>query len=516
MVELQRRKGLLYRFLDAVERGGNRLPDPVTIFVILTLFVMVLSAICAHFGLSVTYEGVDRASNNEIKMLTVKAVSLLTADGLRGFYTSMVKNFTGYAPLGTVLVALIGVGLADGSGLLSALIRKMVLSTPKRLVTLIMVFAGVMSNIASDAGYVVLVPLGAIVFMNFGRHPLAGMAAAFAGVSGGFSANLLIGTIDPLLGGISTEAARLLSPDYVVHATANWYFMIASTLLITLIGTFITEKIVEPRLGEYKGDSVDISAAITESEKKGLRYAGITMLVFIALTLLATVPSWGLLRDPKTGDLLRSPFMTGLVSFIMFFFLVPGLAYGIGSGSICSDKQAVAMIGKSMSTMGGYLVLAFAAAQFLYVFNVSKLGTILAVEGAIFLKAINFTGTPLVIAFILISAFINLFMGSASAKWSIMAPVFVPMFMGIGFSPEFTQCIYRIGDSSTNIITPLMTYFAFIVACVQKYDKDAGIGTLISMMLPYSVCFLIAWSTLMAVWFGFDLPLGPGVGIFLK
>lgn len=485
----------------------------MTIFVILLGVVAVVSAICAALGVTVTYEGVVKG---QIQEVTVAAVSLLDGDGIRHFFSTMVTNFTGFAPLGTVLVGLIGVGLADGAGLLSAVVKKMVISTPKRLITAVVVFAGIMSNIASDAGYVVLIPLGAIVFLNFGRHPLAGMAAAFAGVSGGFSANLLIGTIDPLLGGISTEAARILNPDYYVDPTANWFFMIASTVLITLIGTFITERVIIPRLGEYKGEAPDTKAELSAEERRGLRSATITALVFVAITAVTIVPEWGVLRDPETHSLLKSPFMTGLVPFIMMFFLFPGLAYGISSGSIKNDKQVVDLVSKSMATMSGYLVLAFAAAQFVSAFNYTKLGTILAVEGAELLKAINFTGIPLVLAFIVLSALINLFMGSASAKWAIMAPVFVPMFMRIGLAPEFTQCIYRIGDSTTNLITPLMSYFAFIVACMQKYEKNSGMGTLIATMLPYSMSFLIFWSALMALWFGLDLPLGPGVSIFMK
>lgn len=509
------RKGLFARFLDMIEVVGNKLPHPVTIFVLFSIAVAIISHIAAAAGVSVEFNMVDRTTN-EVKLTTVQAISLLNADGIRYMFSKAVANFTGFAPLGTVLVAMLGVGVAEGTGLIQALLRKLVLSTPKRLITAVVVFAGVMSNIASDAGYVVLVPLGAIVFLSFGRHPLAGLAAAFAGVSGGFSANLLIGTVDPLLGGISTEAAKLVSPGYAVAPTANWYFMIASTFLITILGTWITEKIVEPRLGEYKGnEKVDLHD-LTAAEKKGLRAAFISILLFTVLIALLVVPANGILRDPQKGTIMgHSPFMDGLVPIIMLFFLVPGAAYGIFAGTIKNDKDVANAMGKAMASMGGYLVLAFAAAQFVAYFAYTNLGTILAVKGAAFLKATGMTGFPLIIGFILVSAFINLFIGSASAKWAIMAPVFVPMLMQLGYSPEFTQVAYRIGDSSTNIISPLMSYFAVIIAFAQKYDKETGIGTLISTMLPYSIIFLVGWTILLVIWSFFGLPIGPGAGMYL-
>lgn len=509
------KKGLFAKFLDMVEVVGNKLPHPVTLFVLFSMIVAIVSAVAAKAGLSVTFTGFDRTAG-EIKEMTVSAVSLLNADGIRYMFSKAVANFTGFAPLGTVLVAMLGVGVAEGTGLIQALLRKLVLSTPRRLITAVVVFAGVMSNVASDAGYVVLVPLGAIVFLSFGRHPLAGLAAAFAGVSGGFSANLLIGTVDPLLGGISTEAAKMLDPGYLVSPAANLYFMMVSTFLITILGTVITEKIVEPRLGAYKGtekvDLHDLSAA----EKKGLSAALIAFLLFIVAIVVMVVPASGILRNPADGTIMgHSPFMDGLVPIIMLFFLIPGIAYGMFAGTIKNDKDVASAMGKAMATMGGYLVLAFAAAQFVAYFSYTNLGTILAVKGADFLQKTGMTGFPLIIGFILVSAFINLFIGSASAKWAIMAPVFVPMLMRLGYSPEFTQVAYRIGDSTTNIISPLMSYFAVIIAFAQKYDKETGIGTLISTMVPYSIVFLIGWTILLVAWSLLGLPLGPGAGMYL-
>ncbi|EHM09218.1 putative p-aminobenzoyl-glutamate transporter [Thermanaerovibrio velox DSM 12556] len=510
----KQRKGFFNRFLDVVEKGGNKLPHPATLFLILAVLVVVISGIAASSGVQVTYE---RVSEGKAEQVTVAAVSLMSKEGLRQIFSEAVSNFTGFAPLGTVLVAMLGVAVAEGTGLIQACLKKLVLSTPKKLITFVVVFAGVMSNIASDAGYVVLVPLGAIVFLGFKRHPLAGLAAAFAGVSGGFSANLLVGTIDPLLSGISQEAARIFQPGYVVNPTDNYYFMAVSTIVISIIGTWITEKVVEPRLGTYHGDHHDDHdlSSFTEEERRGLRMAGLSLILFTALILALVLPSNGVLRDDQGKILGHTPFMMALVPIIAMGFLIPGVVYGICTGKVKNDKQVASLMGKGMSSMGSYIVLAFFAAQFVSYFKWSNLGIILAVKGANFLKATGMTGIALMIGFILVAAFINLFIGSASAKWAIMAPVFVPMFMGLGYTPAFTQLVYRIGDSCTNIITPLMSYFAVIVAFAQKYRKDIGMGTLISIMLPYSLAFLVGWSLLMIVWFFLGLPIGPGALIRL-
>ncbi|MGL5125729.1 MAG: AbgT family transporter [Fusobacteriaceae bacterium] len=500
----QKKSGFFNKFLNFVEVGGNKLPHPVTLFAIFSLVIIALSGIFSLIGSTVTY---TRAGQE----VTISAKSLMNAEGIRYMINSMVKNFTSFAPLGTVLVALLGVGVCEGTGLMSAVIRKVVLATPRKSITAMVVFAGIMSNVASDAGYVVLTPLGAIIFLSFGRHPLAGIAAAFAGVSGGFSANLLVGTIDPLLSGLSTEAAKLLNPDYVVSPTSNWYFLAISTFVITILGTLVTEKIVEPRLGKYTG-SVEVDFDdLKENEKKGLRWAGISFAIFIGIMLFMTLPTNGILRE--NGSLI--PWTNkGLVPTLMFFFLIPGVAYGMGAKTIKSDKDVANLMGDAMSSMGGYLALAFAASQFIAYFSYTNLGTILAVRGADGLQSIGLTGFPLIIAFIILTGFINLFMGSASAKWAIMAPVFIPMLMRLGLSPEFTQVAYRIGDSTTNIISPLMSYFAVIVAFAQKYDKKTGMGTLISTMLPYSLIFMLGWTVLLLGWYFLGLPLGPGAGLF--
>ncbi len=504
--------------LDRVEKIGNALPHPATIFLILSVVIVVLSAILSAAGVSVTYEGINRTTN-VVEEMTVTVNSLLSKEGVQYLFKSAVTNFTGFAPLGTVLVALLGVGLAEGTGLIGALLKKLVMSTPKRLITVVVVLAGVLSSIASDAGYVVLIPLGAIIFLSMGRHPIAGLAAAFAGVSGGFSANVMVGPTDSLLGGLTTEGAKLVDPNYVVGMEANWWFLIASTVLITIIGTIVTEKIVEPRLGKYTGDATvdENMMTVSKEEKRGLRFAGIATLITIIGLIALVAPANGLLRGEAAGmqGILKSPFMDSMVLIIALVFAISGIAYGFGAQVVKNDKDVMNLMGKSMASMGGYIVLVFFAAQFVAYFSYTNIGTIIAVQGADLLKAIGLQGIPLVILFILVVAFINIFMGSASAKWAILAPVFVPMLMEVGFTPEFTQMAYRIGDSTTNLISPLMSYFALIVTFAAKYDKKSGIGTLISTMVPYSIALLIGWTILLIIWFVCNLPLGPGISIFL-
>lgn len=494
------------RLLAAIERAGNALPHPATLFATLAVCVVLASAIAAQFQLSVVHPGTGK---------TVEVVNLLSLSGLHRMLTSLVANFTGFAPLGTVLVALLGIGVAEGSGLIAAALRLVVLAAPRRLLTFAVVFAGVLSNAASEIGYVLLVPLAAAIFQAAGRHPVAGLAAAFAGVSGGYSANLLLGTIDPLLAGLSQEAAHIVDPGYLVNPACNYYFMAVSTLLVTALGTVVTELIVAPRLGPWKGDGAGAGLdPLTSAERRGLKFAAVAAALFAAWILLGSVPPDGFLRDPKTGSLLHSPLLSGVVALVFTGGLITGLAYGIGAGTVRSDADVIKGMGKAMSTLGSYLVLVFFAAQFVALFNWTNLGLILAVTGADLLRASGLGGIPLMLAFILLSALVNLFMGSASAKWAIMAPVFVPMFMLVGYSPELTQAAFRVGDSVTNVIAPMMSYFALIVAFVQRYHPAAGIGTVIATMLPYTAVFLPAWSALLAGWLAAGLPLGPGAPLF--
>ena len=508
MAEVQRQTALS-RFLGIIERGGNALPHPATLFALMALAVIVISAIAAQFDLSVVHPGTKE---------TVEPVSLLSIPGLHRIMTGLVTNFTGFAPLGTVLVAMLGIAVAEGSGLIGAGLKLVVLSAPPRLLTLAVVFAGVMSNMGGEVGYVLLIPLAAMMFHAVGRHPIAGLAAAFAGVSGGYSANLFLGTIDPLLAGLSEEAARIISPAYEVNPSANWYFMVVSTFLISGLGTVVTEKVVEPRLGAYVGPGhTDANTTtLAGAERRGLWYAAAAAVAVIALLLWGTVPETGFLRDPQTGGLLRSPFMSGIVALIFFAGLVLGLAYGVGAGTVRNDSDVVKAMGKAMETLGVYLVLVFFAAQFVAFFNWTNLGLIFAIKGAAALQASGLGTIPLIVAFVFVSATINLFMGSASAKWAIMAPVFVPMFMLLGYTPEFTLAAYRIGDSTTNVISPMMTYFALIIAFMQRYQGSAGLGTLVATMLPYSVTFIVGWTLMLVVWILADLPVGPGANLYLN
>ena len=515
------RRNAFLRFLDGVEWLGNLLPHPVTLFAILAVGIVVLSGLFGWMGLAVEDPRPADASGVADDGM-IRAVSLLNADGLRRIFTGMVDNFTGFAPLGVVLVAMLGVGVAERSGLLSAAVRAMVMGAPKHLVTVAIVFAGVISNTASEVGYVVLVPLAAAIFYALGRHPLAGMAAAFAGVSGGYSANLLVGTIDPLLAGITKEAAQLIDPEYTVVATANWYFMVASTFLVTIVGSLVSIFVVEPRLGRYDGANADESILdgammkpLAREERKGLVWAGLALVGVLAVMALTLGPDWGVLRNPETGDRFDSPFFDGFVVWILIFFVVLGYAYGRAAGTMKTDRDIIDAMAHALSTLGLYIVLVFFAAQFVAFFGWTNLGAITAVSGANFLQDTGLTGPALFFLFILMCAVINLSLGSASAQWAVTAPIFVPMLMLIGYSPEAIQAAYRIGDSTTNIITPMMSYFGLILAWAVRYDKNLGVGTMIALMLPYSMAFIVIWSTFFYVWtFMLGLPVGPGSPTF--
>ena len=506
---------LYNRMLNGIERVGNSLPNPIALFAIFALAIVVISAICAAVGVSATGMLI---SGGELKETTVTVVSLLTKDGLEYMFTKAVNNFTTYAPLGMVLVAMLGVGVAEQSGMIHALLKRAVLVTPAKLLSPMMVFLGVMSNVASDAGYVILIPLGAMVFRACGRHPIAGLAAAFAGVSGGFSANLVIGTLDPLLAGITQAAVSIIDPNYTVQVMGNYYFMCASTIVITILGTIVTDFVVEPRLeafgGELLAEEDDSLKTVTDAERKGLRAAGIAALVFVAVIIAALVPKDSFFRNAEGAILGNTPFVNSIVVLIALLFFIPGAAYGLAAGTFKNTNDVCNSMSKAMAGMGSFLALAFVSSQFINYFSYTKLGTIIALAGAEFFKSINIGLIPLMVIFVLFSAFMNLFMGSASAKWNILAPVFVPMFMLLGYSPELCQLAYRIGDSCTNIITPMMTYYAVIIIFAQRYDKKAGIGTITATMLPYSICFIVCWTLFMIIWLTLGMPIGIETSLF--
>ena len=494
------------KVLSAIERSGNKLPHPTLLFIYLCGIVIFTSWVCSLLGVSVEHP---------ISLETITAKSLLSVEGLHFFLTNAIQNFTGFAPVGSVLVAVMGIGVAEHSGLINTLLKATILKAPKKLTTFFIVTTAVLSSLAADTGYVIIIPLAGIIFHSLGRNPLAGIVAAFAGVSGGFSANLLIGPLDVILGGISTEAAHLVDPNYEVSAAANYYFIVVSTLLIGLVGTLITELIVEPWLP--KPDSTaQLDIALSQEEKRGLWSVGVFSLIFIALIALSTVPESGVLRDPETKSILRSPFIQGIVIIIAVYGALSGLIYAKFTNSKNAKNVLVEAMEKHTSTMASYIVLMFFAAQFVNFFGWSQLGGIFAIEGAQMLQAAQLPKELLLVCFILMSATINLFIGSASAKWALIAPIFIPMLLLMGISPEATQMAYRIGDSTTNIITPLMPYFGVVVAFAQQYDKKIGIGTLISVMIPYSLFFLLSWTALLTIWIVFALPLGPGATVFIN
>ncbi|MEE9117485.1 MAG: AbgT family transporter [Calditrichia bacterium] len=498
---------LFNKFLNFTEKAGNALPHPATLFAIFAVLVLILSGLAELFDWQAVHPGTKEV---------IKPVNLLTVEGLRRILLEMVTNFTSFAPLGIVLVAMLGIGIAESSGLIGAAIRLLVLSAPKHLLTFIIVFTGVLSNMASDVGYVLLIPLAGIIFLSVGRHPLAGMAAAFAGVSGGFSANILLGTVDPLLAGLSEEAARIIDAAYTVNPTANYYFMFISTFIISAAGTWVTEKIVEPRLGKYEGDvPQEKIEKLSAKEKKGLLYSLITFVAILAIVLIGIIPGDGFLRGAD-GSILNSPLIKGVVAMLLIVAGLVGIAYGIGSGKYKNDGDVVTGMGNAMKTLGLYLVLVFFAAQFVAYFKWTNLGVIFAVQGANVLSSSGLGVIPLMILFIILSAMINMLMGSASAKWALMAPIFIPMFMLLGYSPELTQVVYRIGDSITNIISPMMSFFALIIAFFQKYESKTGIGTIIATMIPYTIVFFFLWTALLVLWLLLGLPLGPDAGLFYK
>lgn len=511
-------QGRVVRWLTRVAEVGNKLPDPLTFFVILTVAVVAASFI--FDGASA--EVVQRSGETQTKTVG----SLLSSDGIRWMFLSALDNFTGFAPLGPVLAVMIGIGVAERSGFITMGLRMLVRAVPENAITATLVFAGVMSSMVADAGYVVLVPLGAVLFAGLGRHPLAGLAAAFAGVSGGFSANLLITGLDPLLARLTDQAAKTIDPTYTVNAAANYYFMIASVFLVTIVGTLVNKKVVEPMLGKWDrskaADDVDDEQPdeLSDTERRAfwasLAVAG---LMAVGIALLGGLPSSPLRDTIAEGEpavnMLHS-FFESIEIMILILFLVPGIVYGVMVGKIENDKDVASMASDSMAAMGTYIVLAFVAGQFVAYFNHTNLGSVTAVRGAEMLRDLGLTGIPLLLAFIVVSATMNLFVGSASAKWAFMAPIFVPMLMMMGLSPEAVQLAYRIGDSTTNIITPLMPYLPIIIVFAQKYDKEAGLGTLIAAMLPYSIAFSIAWTIMMVIWMWLGLPVGPGAELYYQ
>ena len=490
------------RFLDGVEWLGNKLPHPFMLFIYLALVVILISWIASLFGASVQ----DPGTGEEVAVQ-----NMLSGDGVAFILTSMVENFVEFPPLGLVITILLGIGLAQQVGLIGAFMRKVIIGAPRSLVTYAVVFAGIIGSWASDAATIIIPPLAGIVFLSMGRHPLAGIAVGFAAVSAGFNANLLIAGTDVLLSGISTEAAQSVNEDINVTPLDNLYFINASVFFLMIVGAVVTERIVEPRLGQYQGDGQERELEeVTAQENRGLRNALIATLIFTAGLILAVLPSGSPLRG-EDGALLDSPLISGIVPILLFFFVVVAIAYGVTVGQITTAADVPRLMAESAKDMAGLIVLFFAAAQFIAYFQYSNLATWLAVSGADFLESINLTGLPLVLAFIGVVAVLNLFVTSGSAQWALMAPIFVPLFLFLEYDPAYTQLAFRIADSSTNIITPMNVFVPMVLGFMREYDEEAGFGTLFALMLPYTIFFLVSWTLLFIVWSLLGLPIGPGV-----
>ncbi len=507
----------LVRFFLKIAEFGNKLPDPLTLFAILTVLVIVASVIFA----GAEAEVVQRDGSKVVKTVG----SLVSKDGIKWMFTHAVENFINFAPLGPVLAVMIGIGVAERTGFITMGLKVLVKSVPASLITATLVFAGVMSSMVADAGYVVLTPLGAVLFAGMKRHPIAGLAAAFAGVSGGFSANLAVTGLDPLLSKLTQSAAATVDPTYAatINPTCNYYFMVASVFLITLLGTFVTTRIVEPMLGEWDPANADLEEAVVpadptpEERRAFLTSMGVGVVTLVGLAMLAILPDAPLRDAIKEGAPAVSaldPFFNSIEVLITILFIIPGVVYGVMVGKVKNDKDVAKMASAAMASMGAYIVLAFIAGQFVAYFNHTNLGSVSAVKGAQVLESIGLSGIPLLLSFIIVSSMMNMFIGSASAKWAFMAPIFVPMLMQSGLSPELVQSGYRVGDSVTNIISPLMPYLPIIIVFAKMYDRKAGLGTLISAMLPYSIAFAIGWTILLIIWLQFGIPLGPGVSAF--
>ena len=495
--------GVLIRLLDAVERVGNRLPDPALLFFLLLIAVWVCSAFASQFS----YDLIDPRTG-----VAMEVENLLTGSSLTAFFSSMVKTFVGFHPLGVVLVAMLGIGVADHTGFIKAGLRALLSVTSPRVLTPMLLLIAIMSHSAVDAGYVLVIPLGGVIFQAAGRHPLTGIAVAFAGVSGGFSANFLPSALDPMLQGISQAGAQLLDPDIVLNPLNNWYFTSASTLLVVLLGWYVTDKIVEPRMANEQLDGDLAGAPALESlsakERRALRFALLAMLAGVIALIASAWPADSAWRADGALASAGAPLMRSIVPLIFLFFLLPGVVYGYASGTVRNHRDIINGMTSAMSGMSYYIVMAFFASLFIAEFGRSNLGALVALQGAAWLQALALPGAITIIGIVLITGTVNLFVGSASAKWALLAPILVPMLMALGISPDLTQAAYRVGDSSTNIITPLMPYFPLVVVFCQRYVTQTGIGTVVAMMLPYAVGLLVVWTAFLLLYWWLGVPLG--------
>jgi aminobenzoyl-glutamate transport protein len=501
----------LEKILDTVERVGNKVPHPAVIFVLLILSVIVLSHILYLMGFGATYESIN-PDTHQPEQVTATAKSLLTGEGLRFMYSGVVANFMAFNAVGVIIVAMLGVGVAETSGLIKSLIRKLVQVAPARALTYILVLVGILSSVAADAGYLVLIPLGAAAFLSVGRNPLVGLAASFAGVASVFGVNLLIKPLDGILQGITNDAIHLMNPNKSVTLTANWWFGVGSVIMLTVVCGLITDKVMEPRMGPYKPPKeLETTEAAMEAsdDSRGLKYATWALVATLVVFGLLAVPPGAPLRNPETGALIGdSPFMNGLIVFIALAFLVAGAAYGFGAKTMKSSSDVIKAMEKSTIGLGGLIFLLFFISQFIALFTYTNIATISAVKLGDILATAGLGPIPLLVGFVLIVVVLNLFITGIIPKWAIFAPVFVPLMMRLHISPEATLAAYRVGDSPTNAITPMMAYFPLIVGFAAKYQKGAGVGTVVAMMLPYVIVIQVVWIVLLVLWQVFGLPWG--------
>lgn len=498
------KQGGIAKALDLIEVIGNKLPDPAVLFLAALIIVWIASAALS----GTAFDALDPRTGEAIQIK-----NLLTGSELAAFLSTMVTTFTGFAPLGVVLVAMLGVGVAEHSGYINSGLKLILGFTPKALLTPMLIFAAILSHTATDAGYVLVIPLGGIIFYAAGRHPIAGIAAAFAGVSGGFSANPIPSAIDPLLQSFTEAAAHLVDPSVVVNPLCNWFFTGASSAVIILLGWFLTDKIIEPRLNEHTPIDDDAEEApamdgLEPHEMKGFLAGTAVMIIGIIILIVVSLPTESPMRFEGELASFKAPIMQSIVPLIFLLFAFPGVVYGYMAGTFSKSKDIIDAMTKSMQGMGYYVVMAFFCALFIKAFSDSSIGVLLAVQGAEFLKAMDLPAGVTISGIIFLAAGVNLVVGSASAKWALIGPIFVPMLMQLGYSPDLTQAAYRVGDSCSNIVTPLMPYFPLVVVFCQKYVKKTGIGTLVSLMIPYAITFLICWTIFLLVYWGLDIPLG--------
>ena len=498
--------------LKWIEQVGNKLPHPFWMFVWICIFIILLSAITAFLGVSAVHPDTGQLVN---------ATNLISGEGLRRFVEEMVTNFAHFAPFGLVLVMLMGVSIAERSGLLAVAMRTVAFSVPKKIVLPVIFMIGACGNIGSDAGIVIVPPIAALIFTQMGLNPIAGLIAGYAGATAGFTANFFIAGTDVLLAGISTSVTQQMPQNIEVSATSNWYFMIVSTIMLGFGGAFIVRRFTIPRCQKFELFTTDIDVPVgdgrlTQDERRGLRHAGIGLLFYAILIILLVVPAGAPLRNQVTGGIVPSPFLRGLIPILFFLFAIPGYFYGKATGSIKTSNDVLKQMEHGMKELSGYIVLMLVVAQFINLFSWSQLDTILAIRGAEVLKSTGLTGPVMFTFYMILIASLNIFMGSGSAKWAIFAPIFIPMLAQLNYNPAFVQLMYRVGDSITNCVSPLYVYFPLLLGWIHKYNKKIGIGTIISLLVPYAIILFIMWVVLLFVWYGLNLPIGVGEGIYIN